>query len=354
MIKKTPVLAIDRENEYRGHRVPDQRLGNGFAQHNRLIPQITKAALSTLGIVHRVIRDSELYDSFNAFETVKIGKREKVALVVDVIAERLAAIELGRRLKQFDPLILGEESLQDENLDLANESRLVALLDMVDGTDLFERGLGNWCSAAAFFLPDEREIVGAFVGTPEGVVYYWTIDTPVPLKFDLRTKSVEPVRGPSEVRNLAESSIAFYGQKVVNFCSCASTLAHERNRQLQTKGLSVRIYDLAGIPMMMNVIDGAGHRRIDAVFEIVGQNPHDVVPGAIIAQRAGATVLDLDGNPLDLVAALLRPADPNYRLKYVLAATPELAAELLKSLRVNKETKQSLRQPPFDLGEAAA
>ena len=353
MRKRYPIQIVGRGPNSRGRWEPDKELGNGFVQHNEIIPRITRAALSTLGIVHRAIRDSALYDHEGAFETVKIGRREKPALGVDVLAELLAKMELGRRLKALKPLILGEESLRDENLDLTKETRIVALLDMLDGSDLHERGLGNWCSAAAFFIPAERQILGAFVAVPEGYIYFWTLDTPLSMKLDLRSGKTEPMSGPSEVRTMAEMSVCFYGQKVVNFCSCAKEFAHERNRQLQTKGVGTRIYNLAGIPAMMKVVDTTGHKRIDAVFELLGQQPHDVVPGAVIAQHAGGTVLGLDGAPLDLVSALLRPSDPSRRLRYVLAATPELAEQLLKCLSVNSTSKTD-RQPPSDIGGIAA
>jgi fructose-1,6-bisphosphatase/inositol monophosphatase family enzyme len=293
-----------------------------------------------------MIRDSAHFDSNAAFETVKIGNREKIAVVVDIVAERLAALELWRRLKRLDPLILGEESLRDEGLDLSEETRLVALLDMVDGSDLLERGLGNWCSAAAFFLPAERQILGAFVAVPEGDIYFWTIETPVPQKFNIKSGRMESIGGPSGVRAVSEASISFYGQKMANFCSCAGELTHERNRNLLARDLATRIYNLAGIPTMMKVVDGSVHKRIDAVFELLGQNPHDAVPGAVIAQAAGATLLGLDGTPLDLLSALLRPSDPSRRLRYVLAATPELASELLECLND--------RQSPLDHGQIAA
>jgi len=344
MRTKSCIHEVGRGHEARSRREPNRQ--SGLAQHNQVVPLITKAALSTLSIVHRMIRDSAHFDSNAAFETVKIGKREKIALVVDILAERLAAVELWRRLRGLDPLILGEESLRDESLDLSEETRLVALLDMVDGTDLLERGLGNWCSAATFYLPAERQILGAFVAVPEGYIYFWTVDTPVPQKFNIKSGRTEPISGPSDVRVVSEASIAFYGQKMVNFCSCAGELAHEQNRNLLAKGLATRIYNLAGIPMMMKVVDGSGHKRIDAVFELLGQNPHDVVPGAVIVQGAGATVLGLDGASLDLVSALLRPSDPSRRLRYVLAATPELGAELLECL-IN-------RQVSLDHGKIAA
>ena len=290
--------------------------------------------LKTLEIIFFALRDSAIFDPVSAFETVRIGKREKIALEIDIFAERLAAIHLGRRLRRFHPVILGEESLRHKQLDLSGEERLVALLDVVDGTDLLERGLGNWCSAATFFLPASRQILGAFVGTLEGLIYFWTPNVQVPMKLDLLTQRLEPVNGPSKVQSVADASIAFYGQKLVSLCSNAGPFTHEGNRQLRASGLGLRLYNLAGMPAMVKLVDGAERRRLDAVFEVAGQQPHDVVAGAVIAQQAGATLIGMDGAPVDLASALLRPADPSNRMKYILAATPELAKDLLQCLRL--------------------
>jgi fructose-1,6-bisphosphatase/inositol monophosphatase family enzyme len=355
MAYSTQNRAFGRADMPHGRRESEPDSRNGLAQDN-LITAITSAALKTMRIVHRTLADSVLLDPGNAFETVKIGEREKVALGIDFFAERLASVELGRRLRRYNPLILGEESLRKWDLDLGGVRRIVVLLDTVDGTDLFARGLSNWCSAATFFLPADRQILGAFVGTPEGIVYYWTPATPVPLKFNLITNSTAPVSGPSAVKNMLDASVAFYGQKASSFCVNGGPLAHERNLQLRTSGLGFRLYNLAGIPAMVKLIDdGDGARqRLDAVYEISGQQPHDVVAGAVIAQRAGATLVGLDGVPLDFMSALLRPADPESRLRYVLAATPELAENLLRCLLSETSPQKETQKTPPEFGELAA
>ena len=76
-------------------------------------------------------------------------------------------------------------------------------------------------------------------------------------------------------------------------------------------------------------------RGVDAVFELNGQKPYDVVPGLFFALKLGATVLDLS-RPLptpigieDLEEALLRPRE----LQYLAAANERLANELFPILR---------------------
>lgn len=299
----------------------------------RAIRRIADAVLKTFVKVHVDLWYARKLDPASAFEPVRIGKHEKAALAIDLFAERLAAIELGRRLELFDPVIYGEESLRNQELDLTAEERLVILLDTLDGTDLYRLGLGNWCSAAVLFVPASSEIFGAFVGVPEGFIYYWTPLDPKPLRYDLMTGRTVAVSGPSMTQNLADASVAFYGQKIANLCSNAGPLTHENNAELRAKGLDLRVYNLAGIPAMVRTIDLAFGKRMDAVFELRGQYPHDVVAGAVIARQAGATLIDLNGEPLDIAAALMRPADPTRKMKYILAATPELARDLLHHLR---------------------
>jgi fructose-1,6-bisphosphatase/inositol monophosphatase family enzyme len=86
--------------------------------------------------------------------------------------------------------------------------------------------------------------------------------------------------------------------------------------------------------MMMKLIDPICHEAhgIDAVFDVAGQKPHDVVPGAYIALKAGACMRKIDGTTLslaDLENALLRPADQ--RLKYVLTGTAALCDEMIQA-----------------------
>ncbi|HNR35414.1 MAG TPA: hypothetical protein PKO36_09560, partial [Candidatus Hydrogenedentes bacterium] len=141
--------------------------------------------------------------------------------------------------------------------------------------------------------------------------------------------------GPSSVTALQEASLSFYGQQPANFMSVAG------NRRFAAKLAEfetvkddsfkrMRIYNLAGNPMMMKLIDGS--KRIDAVFDLLGQLPHDMAPGAYIARRAGAILCGLDGRPIleeDLARMLIKPAHGASKRPYLLAATEGLKNEFL-------------------------
>lgn len=308
------------------------------------LASIVDAAITTIRKIQIEIQRDVLEDPSSTFEPARIGRRGKQLLAVDLVAERNAARQLRRKLGQYRPFSVGEESLSDPRLDLSDKNTLVVLMDMVDGTDLLARGLGNWCSAMVFYYPPENRIIASFVGLPDDGVYYVTEASARPVKYRFHGKpKVVPISGPSRVRNLASASIAFYGQKVPNLLSA---MGHQRflislRRLLKAKGrhLKTRIYNLAGNPMMMRLIDG--HVRIDAVFDLEGQAPHDVVPGAFIAQKANAVLSDLQGRSIDLARILRRPADPKLHIRYLVASTKKLSRELLRYLRPKSQPKST-------------
>ena len=297
---------------------------------------------------------------------VKIGRKQ--ALRIDANAEdyfrrQLHKTERGR----FAQIIVhGEERLNDDrDLNLTGQPGIYALVDMVDGTDLLERGLYNWCSAIVFFCPcapEGERILAAFVGIPSGEsgseIYYATAtEDGAYVKPPGRGQSI-PVSGPSSVTKLQDASVCFYGQKAASLQSILEhrllnhvvQLDKEQKRKQQEKkalgkepgpdeeDIAFRIYTLAGIPMMVKLADHRtkAARNIDVVFDVRGQQPHDVVAGAFIAKKGGAVLKDLNGKIIeyaDLEKRLLKPKDKNSALTYVLASTEELCNETVELVR---------------------
>jgi fructose-1,6-bisphosphatase/inositol monophosphatase family enzyme len=154
---------------------------------------------------------------------------------------------------------------------------------------------------------------------------------------------VQKVTMPQRNVTLRDASIAFYGQKpgrLLSWFDAAGLM--ERLRQIShdaelTKITSntpkLRIYNLAGNPMMISLIEG----KVDAVVETRGQHCHDVVPGFTIALRAGAVLQDLDGNDIleeDLADKL---SDPAHQFRYVLSCNRKLGSELIDALKSRKQ-----------------
>ncbi len=257
---------------------------------------ITKAAIHTIQTVQQQVDEDIATDPVSAFEPLAIGTRGKPLLAIDLVAERNAARELHRALASYSLLVLGEESLRDQDLDLTAEQRLVVLV-------------------------------------PHDAIYFATNESSYPRKYRYHGgPAMLRVSGPSAVKTIEDSSLAFYGQKPSNLSSVVDSglfayLAHLHHVHSETRReLKTRVYNIAGNPIAMKLIDGPS--RVDAVFDLHGQAPHDIVPGAFIAQKAGASFCDLNGRPIDLNQILLRPADRKARLRYILASTQQLSVQL--------------------------
>lgn len=173
---------------------------------------------------------------------------------------------------------------------------------------------------------------------PSGKVYYATAkDETVKVRYINRIQEERNISGVSAIKKLSDASICFYGQKAKNFIEIAKypIFHHFANGNLSG---NFRLYTLAGIPMMMNLIDHEikTGKNIDAVFDIWGQKPHDVVPGAFLALKAGATVKNLNTRKNmkleDLEKSLMRPSSKDSKLRYIIASTPQLTRQLSKML----------------------
>lgn len=290
---------------------------------NQILQVCTTAMLRT----QKRIADAIYRKPDWAFTEVDVHGKDagRVTTRIDLYAERfvqglLKGSRLGLKVE-------GEETREDRRLDLDREQGPVVIVDMIDGTDLFTRELGNWCSAMVVLYPPTAEILGALIGIPLGdrfklyvagrnydeakLLTYDVVPTQGGLRYIL---SEDPKRAgvrlvpqtyvPHVRRPLDGTSICFYGQK-------RSRLIHLRDRtefpwhpSLGSSG-KMRIYTLAGNPMLAKLAEG----RISGVFEAKGQRPYDCIPGLFIAQKAGAAIARPDGKPLDLGRALKQGKD---------------------------------------------
>lgn len=296
---------------------------------------IIKAAIDTIKEVQNAIQKYIETDPVSAFESLSYLTRpkQKPLLGIDHLAESTAITLLSVKLKKMNIRCLGEESLRNERLDLSNQQGIFCLMDMVDGTDLLERGLSNWCSALTFYYPSKQRILASFVGIPNDGVYYATAQEIGAYKYFFKDKTTKEIKCNSSIdSSLSTASIAFYGQKLKNFLSISkypkliSTFTEISRNENKT-----RMYNFGGNPIMMKLIDG--HTKIDAIFDLIGQAPHDVVPGAYIAEKAGAFFRDLKGSPINLIDALKKPAATESRISYIITSTEALSKQFLELFR---------------------
>lgn len=271
----------------------------------------------------------------NAFEEVEINGKSMTW--IDLCAERDTQRRLYTEFDRSNLKVIGEETIMREgDTDISDLKRNVVVLDMIDGTDLLEKSLGNWCSAIVILDPTEPKIIGSFVALSD-CVYYTTENTNGVYKCSIENRfdpnnsvniivdETVSIDGVNQGISLRDASICTYGQKgsslagIFERCDCS-----DRIQWLRDEARNLRFYDLAGNPMMAKVAD----RDLDLVFEVNGQQPHDVAPGAHIAIEAGASLINIEtGEEVssgELAALTSRPSE---RLTYVLAASKSLGEE---------------------------
>jgi fructose-1,6-bisphosphatase/inositol monophosphatase family enzyme len=277
----------------------------------------------------------------DAFDKLWYPKLSKFVLKVDLFAEREGRDYLRDRFTDRIE-IRGEES----SLEKVPQDRIAALMDMLDGSDLLERGLGNWCSAVVFFDSARRRVVASVVGLPSRRIYYARASHKgayvIPPRLgERRQRITHPLRVKSNRVRLEDASLAFYGQKVRNFLSLLPPsspfaawlhrLAREAEEKQDTpQAPALRLYNLGGNPMMLKLAEG----RIDAVLDVQGQQCHDVIPGAYIALKAGAVLKDLENADLTEETLATKLENPAAKLKYVLGSNRQLAEELVALLAI--------------------
>jgi fructose-1,6-bisphosphatase/inositol monophosphatase family enzyme len=278
-------------------------------------------------------RDPTSEDSNNPTRGIDRVAQQNLKLRLDVIFER----KILFIAEEPEP---GEAAVPE---DLVDSDVNVAILDPIDGTDLWLRGFGNWCISTVIFDPGKARIRAAFVGYSSGDIYWATPQSVC--RRDLDGYHYPLVVSRTAGLALRDATICFYGQKPVNFLAIQQNLnlrqfllsmKKEKERAEENGGDApkFRIYNLAGNPMMVRMTESDGvHAAVDVVFEQRGQKAYDVVPGAYIAKRAGASLVNLLNKPINLDEAL------RYHKKlitYVLAATPQLGDEAVASLLPRK------------------
>lgn len=309
--------------------------------------ELVDYAIEVTKNIHESIALQSEYDHAIAMDkALSNGKR---ALNIDRNAESLAKTLFAKKFRN-GIYVLGEESLgKTKSFNNVELTQFCALLDMVDGTDLLEIGIPMWCSAIVLFDPHTPRILGAVIGQANGDIYYADANTGNAGVYRAHKKNdfdniflpqSKDLAKTSGIKTLEKATISFYGQKRSSFLA----VAKEQPRLLEhLEKLSdeneLRIHTLSGNPLMVKLADRSKKddgepdcRGIDLIFDCRGQLMHDVVPGIYIAIKAGAYACDLKGNEITdefLASKLLNPSD---RLTYILAATKELADEMVPLL----------------------
>jgi len=275
---------------------------------------------------------------------------KKHALEIDIIVQTRAEATISDQLDGHIEFRGEESSLRE----LPRGAELAVLLDMVDGTDLLERNFGNWCSAMVFFDVKHARVLEALIGTPNREIYHTRRNSKKAFvrepSSNGRESTIREIRLQPKRIKLRDASLCFYGQKagslfrlITNekFTQRLKEISEESDRLKRSRRKpKLRIYNLAGNPMMMSLIEG----KVDAIVEISGQYCHDVVPGFVIALKAGAYLINLDDGSeidLDLLGNML--AQPSFKFRYVLACNRNLCRELVDLLAPPQISKSRVK-----------
>ncbi|MDR3702523.1 MAG: hypothetical protein P4L56_22955 [Candidatus Sulfopaludibacter sp.] len=317
------------------------------SRSRKLEPSVVAVALArTITEVQEIVRAIEENDPAMAFAEVVLGG--KGMLAEDLLAEMLTNLKLRGKLgvTPEEYFMHGEESLAIRKTarDLTAERRPGSLHDAVDGTDLRVLNFGNDCSAAIVVDPTESpgaRILTAAIGLPGKAVYYSIRDSDDVLCWRIKGHQL-CTSGPSIASKriappsrLADAIVCCYGQKPASLAALIGTGFFDR--WLAQPNPLGRFHTLAGMPMVPKLVAPMpGTRPVDVILEIAGQAAHDMAPGAYIALNGGATILHLDGRPFrveEIEEAALHPANEQFRMRYVMAASQTLAEEAVDWLR---------------------
>jgi myo-inositol-1(or 4)-monophosphatase len=209
----------------------------------------------------------------------------------------------------------------------------IAFIDPVDGTEFAEALQGGWC-LLALYNRRSNCVEAAVAGDIFLNRLYWASRNGPAECIDFVTHSWFKLDGgPSPRKRLAGARVNFLTTKVDRFLAVS-----KKTRLLD----AIRSGDgRINLSWGSNTIIQVAAGYADAAIEFdKGFASYDLLPGLFIGERAGLTILDLEGNPLtsqlDIPSVFsawrTNPKQPK-RTKFVAAKEPELAHEIVELLK---------------------
>ena len=260
-------------------------------------PAVTLMVKAARAAGNVLLRNLNRLDALNVVEK----GRQDYASEVDAQAEQAAIRELKRSAP--DHAVLGEEG------GLQGKGRSVWVIDPLDGTSNYLRGLPHWCVSIALVEN----------GEPQHAVIF------DPLRNELFTAS----KGYGAVLN--DKRIRVAERKSLEGALIATGF-HPRERartgaqlecvrQLLTQAEDIRRTGSAALDLAYTACG-----RIDAYFE-AGVMPWDIAAGVLLVREAGGRVCDFKGSPT-------APMDGrSLESRSLLACNVKLADAALKVIR---------------------
>lgn len=223
---------------------------------------------------------------------------------VTQVDKEVEALLVSRIQARFpDHAILGEEAFSDRSL--ARFPGYAWVIDPIDGTTNFIRGLPNFCVSIGFCEAGLVPIAGAIFDPQRDELFLAERGQGAWLGNQrLKTSGHTQVQGM-----LHDASLPFRHHEALN--DVTKILLDIQRESDDFRRLGSAALDLASV--------AAG--RIDAYWEL-GIHAWDTAAGELMVREAGGTATDFTGNELGLL----------HRRSIVASATPELQRKLLAKM----------------------
>ena len=252
-----------------------------------------------------------LTDSYERLERIDYKSKRDVVTNADYASEHLVINAIKARFP--DDAILAEESGQHAGVlrDDGSHNGRTWVIDPLDGTVNYANGIPFYCVSIGLVV-DDRPSVGVVLDPARDDLYSATVDGPACLDDE-----------PVQVSTKDELSDYVVSMAVIGRGGLS------RERKIAPR---IRIHRRMGSAALALAYVANG--RFDAFVQNGGLSPWDVAAAGLIAERAGAVVTDVKGNPW---------WDPRVRgaRASVVAAPAAQHRPLLDTLAALKTTVQS-------------
>jgi myo-inositol-1(or 4)-monophosphatase len=292
--------------------------------------------LKAMNHVRATMRGSRRLSLKETIEDTDIKKaRDNLTKAVDKEAEDLIISALAKKFKKIPNIkaftVFSEELGIHTFPEGANETDadLVIFIDPIDGTEFIESLQGGWCLMAVYDRK-ANDVIAAAAGDIFLDRLYWASQNGPAETLDFTTHSWFKLDGgPNPKTDLTGARINFLTTKVGRYRSIAN----------QTRLLDAieenggRINLSWGSNLIIQVAAGYA----DAAVEFTkGFATYDILPGFFLGKKAGLTILDMNGNPIETSLDIeeifntyrQNPQKPK-RTKFVAAKTETLARKVL-------------------------
>lgn len=286
--------------------------------------ELVALARSICWDVRLQLKESVTPESVRKVDEPKHGQEVLVADLAAVSAARRSIADWTSRTGVAVSL-LGED-VEGSTAETGGQS-ILCLLDALDGTQHWARGRDLWCTALSIFSRDDRGAPSLRVSA-----VHLANGSVVIAREDEQATFLEGDSTPLEVDARRRVEI-----EASHVCTVSRRPAHYRvlAPHLADGVPFAGLYTFGGNPILVELAQG----RYDAVFQPDAsgiddpQELFDWLPGGHVAYRSGCTLLDLDGQQIDLLHAASEAIVGRVKsLPFVASIDPGLAREIVNWL----------------------